>query len=362
MTQESDNADLSWKTFQNTKNFGSLNGLRGISILAVMMHHIDWSTSAPIAERGQLGVRLFFAISGFLITTLLLREKARNGRVSLKAFFMRRALRIFPLYYAVIAVYCVLVAAIERDSAAGQEFWQNLPYYLSYTSNWFVKYEESSRTIFYFAWSLATEEQFYLTFPWIVALFSMRGTVLALFSLLAITFANHLNLLGLEESLTRSILWNISPSIVFGALFAHALHRPKAFLVVHSILGRKWSSTACLAFVLVLASLPKAGMPLEHLVYLALTALTISCVIREDHALAKPLKNPALQRLGVVSYGVYLLHMLCFNAADRLGHALGLTGTAPRLVFGILIAWIAAEVSFRTFEAYFLKLKSRFAV
>jgi acetyl esterase/lipase len=73
-----------------------------------------------------------------LITTILLRERSSTGAISAKRFYLRRVLRIFPAYYAILALYVVLLIVFERDSAEGDQFWRNLPYFLTYTSNWFV--------------------------------------------------------------------------------------------------------------------------------------------------------------------------------------------------------------------------------
>src|SRR5262249_16720595 len=93
----------------------------------------------------------------------LLREYEKWGRISLRAFYIRRALRIFPAYYAVLLLYVVMVWVLEGHSPDGEEFFANLGYFTTYTSNWFVAVD--GRAIFYFAWSLATEEQFYLLWP-----------------------------------------------------------------------------------------------------------------------------------------------------------------------------------------------------
>src|SRR5437870_3157565 len=88
--------------FRQTRYFGALDGLRCLSIVAVVAFHTLRGTSSPIVLRGNLGVDLFFLISGFLITTLLIRERSQYGAISLKKFYIRRTLRIFPLYYAVL--------------------------------------------------------------------------------------------------------------------------------------------------------------------------------------------------------------------------------------------------------------------
>src|SRR2546421_12834986 len=91
------------KNYLAAKYFPSLDGLRAISILAVIWYHVP--ELRPIWATGFLGVHLFFVISGFLITTLLLREKAATGSISLKKFYIRRTLRIFPAYYLTLGLF-----------------------------------------------------------------------------------------------------------------------------------------------------------------------------------------------------------------------------------------------------------------
>ncbi|MGB2610895.1 MAG: acyltransferase, partial [Isosphaeraceae bacterium] len=88
--------------YLGTRTFASLNGVRGLCILSVLWHHAPGGLHALILERGFLGVDMFFVLSGFLIVTLLLRERDRTGSISLKKFYARRTLRIFPIYYLVL--------------------------------------------------------------------------------------------------------------------------------------------------------------------------------------------------------------------------------------------------------------------
>src|SRR5215831_11452940 len=120
------NLSVEHRAFLEVRRFGSLDGLRAISILAVIWSHGPGQTAKwELARSGRLGVDLFFAISGFLITTLLLREQSASGGISLRQFYARRALRIFPLYYAVLALYCVLMAA-SRNTNSGSGFFSHL--------------------------------------------------------------------------------------------------------------------------------------------------------------------------------------------------------------------------------------------
>ena len=114
-------SQCSYETYRATGFFSSLDGLRCLSILAVIWVHTGIRLEGlRLTYQGHLGVDLFFAISGFLITTLLLREREERGRISLRAFYIRRSLRIFPLYYTVVLLYVIVVWALEPRTPAGQ--------------------------------------------------------------------------------------------------------------------------------------------------------------------------------------------------------------------------------------------------
>lgn len=225
-------------TFLGTRVFSSLDGLRCLSIVGVVWFH------GGVLPFGHYGVDLFFALSGFLITTLLLRERTTRGDISLGAFYMRRTLRIFPLYYAVLAVYVVLVLVFERGTPEGAAFWGNLPAYLTYTSNWFVDLGDG-RVIFYFAWSLATEEQFYLFWPWIEKYVRARLAVPLMAVLLCIGWTAHAGaldgFLG-ADSLLRTALASIAPSLGLGVLLAHLLYDRRGFEYAFRLLGSRFAA------------------------------------------------------------------------------------------------------------------------
>src|SRR6476660_1823749 len=173
------------QAYLSKKRFGSLDGLRAISILAVIWHHAaPYWVSKTLIDIGTYGVTLFFAISGFLITTLLIRERDKIGRIDLKAFYIRRVLRILPLYYGVLLLYIIVVAVLEKDAGAKQGFFHNLPYFATYTSNLFVPLD--GRVIFYFSWSLAAEEQFYLVWPPLLYLAARNSRALIILTVVLI--------------------------------------------------------------------------------------------------------------------------------------------------------------------------------
>ncbi|HVJ23920.1 MAG TPA: acyltransferase [Burkholderiales bacterium] len=335
-----------YDAYRGTRVFASLDGLRCLSILAVIWHHCGWQ-AAPweVLHMGYRGVDLFFVISGFLITTLLLREREETGGVSLREFWMRRALRIFPLYYTVVALYALTVFLFERHSPAGQAFFGNLPFFLTYTSNWFIQLD--GRVIFYFAWSLATEQQFYLVWPAIEKALGAMAIPLVVGSILLVRQAVEA---WAPDSPWATMIVSIHPAILGGVLLAHVLHDPQGYAIAAKTMAQKWFGPAALVAVLVALSLDQRWM-----IWASMTLLVGAAVAREDHLLTFLRWRP-LVYLGTISYGMYLLHLLCHNVVKRALPGLELLWLPATIALTVLVAGL----SFRYYESYFLRLKKRF--
>ena len=339
-----------YEAYRSTKFFGSLDGLRALSILAVIWHHCGWQKVPgewAIAGTGYLGVHLFFVISGFLITTLLLREKEDTGRISLRDFYIRRTLRIFPLYYTVIGLYVVTVFLFETNPGDAREFFGNLPFFLTYTSNWFVQLE--GRVIFYFAWSLAAEEQFYLVWPTVeklLGVFAVPAVIGAL--LLARTIVQET---APDAGLWATILISIPPAILGGVMLAHVLHVPRTYAIAERVLGFRFSGPIFLAGLIAAMGL----LAPKWMIWTLMTLVVGSAVVHERNGLPFLRWRP-LVYVGTISYGMYLFHLLCWNAVKRVvpWDVLWLPAT-------LALTIAVAGLSFRYYESRFLALKKRFA-
>ncbi len=347
--------------FRSTKWFGSLDGLRCISILAVVFHHTAGASfrGTPFENAGAHGVSLFFAISGFLITTLLLRERDAHGRISLRDFYVRRSLRIFPLYYTILAVYVASVLVVEPGSVPGRQFLSNLPFFATYTSNWFVALPTGDeRVIFYFAWSLATEEQFYLLWPSVEKRLPRFAPYLVLVIVATVVLAR----MGLTPLRAGSLAWSIvtsfAPAIGLGVVMAHVLHSERGLRTVWPWLGAR--VTAPLLLLAMLAAIALRAP--EVVLFLAMALLVAACAIREDHGLALLLRAKPVSKIGAVSYGMYLMHMLALHAVSGAAARLGLGSPPPAALFVCTsaLAFGAAWLSYRYYESRFLALKRRF--
>jgi len=359
---------LSHQKFLQIRIFGSLDGLRALSIIGVIWLHAwivspsyERLKSIPILRMGGFGVDVFFAISGFLITTLLLREKHKSGQISLRAFYIRRTLRIWPLYYATLAFYILLVLLVQRGTGRDHVFFHYLPGYLTFTYTWFLGWATSG-AIFNFGWSLSVEEQFYIL--WAPMLRILRGfwPAVLMVLLIAVRVAALYGLLWhilSPASLAGRIAANISIAICLGVLLALALDSEPFFKLAWSILGYKWSAPCGLALLLV--SLVPKSSPLVDLFQAAtLPFLVGACVIREDNGLAPFLRLRPLAHIGAVSYGMYMLNTLTLDGLHPLLTRLGVTNPVAVFVPFLIMTVVVASVSYRYFESPFLKLKSRF--
>ncbi len=336
--------------YLSQSRFSSLDGLRALSVLAVIWHHTgashytDWRNLF-----GSSGMNIFFAISGFLITTLLLRERERQGFVDLKAFYIRRVLRIFPLYFGVLAIYVLIVTLLERNTPAGRDFFANLPYFISFTSNIFVHLGE--RVIFYFSWSVATEEQFYLVWPLVFVLCGKTERALVpLGFVLLMLMAGYL----LDQPEFRLL----PIAIVAGSMLAVLLHLPRTYQWLRPVLGLRLSPLLFAFLVCACLTMPDVNSAYSQLLMACLVA---SCSIQENHALAGFLNWAPMVYLGRISYGLYMLHMLCKNVVLK---CLGFLHIAPEVSVlylpTVALTAVVAGLSFKYYESYFMSLKKRY--
>jgi peptidoglycan/LPS O-acetylase OafA/YrhL len=327
-------------------------------VIAVVWHHTGSGAFADvwILQQGHFGVDFFFAISGFLITTLLLREHRRNGAISYRKFLARRAFRIFPLFYAVLSLYVVLTLLTRRDTAEAHQFFRNLPAFATYTSNWFVDLQQGTSVTFYFAWSLATEEQFYIFWPPLLALMLAKGRDSVLTPLAAIGVLVTVNMIALHavggDALPVTILRSLSLPMLLGVLGALLADRAPTFRVVDRALRAMPTQVLLVAALIGELAVGVQG----EIIQVTMVLLVVACCLPGRGPFDHLLQWTPLARVGVISYGVYLMHMLAANVVRPvIGREYGIAvfiGTS-------LVVLAAAEASFRWFETPLLRIKDR---
>jgi peptidoglycan/LPS O-acetylase OafA/YrhL len=347
-----------------TRVFGSLDGLRALAILAVVWHHANgWhrvllqapsakASGLPISERGFLGVDLFFVISGFLIVTLLLRERRRTGGISLRGFYWRRFLRIFPPYYLMLAVFAAVAWLKPGDTS--DVIRRELPFAFFYVSNLVTMHGPLSLT-----WSLAAEEQFYVVVPTLekVAWRWFPVALVGVYVLASLPPFGFFPGLGLPEFFRNT---TFGP-ILLGVMLAHLLDHPRGWALVSRLVGAWIAPLVALVLVGLACSVPVEGIDgwPRLLIHWTLVALVASCVVRERHVLRPVLTLWPMRRIGAVSYGIYLFHPLALYVAYQVVRRAGVSSEAVFVVFAVVGSWTIAEVSYRLYESRFLALKGR---
>ena len=342
--------------------YPALDALRAIAVSLVLVEH--WLHALPlvqVANFGGLGLDLFFVLSGFLITGILLRSKTKSEgnklskKQTLKDFFARRVLRIFPLYYVV-----VIVATLGNKGLIDEA----LVYNLTYTTNYFVMMHGQWAGNFGHFWSLAVEEQFYLLWPllilWIPFKWLLR--VFALLILGAIVY--RILLFQATENFVVSTVGTVAcfDALALGATLAYLAHARKKAL--ERILKLWFIPVLLLGFFIAMKTLP--ALSSEHLLntvalrflFSGIAFYVVGWCAFSNLGFMKPVMHwKPLLFMGQISYGMYLFHN--FVPGFLLGLKLPDTQWIQfpvHLIALIVIAWVAN----RLIERPFLKFKTRF--
>lgn len=292
-----------------------LDGLRALSVMAVFLAHTGL---AGVVGGGYVGVDVFFVLSGYLITTLLVAEHSRSGRIDLLAFYWRRARRLYPallLMLAGVTVYCLIFPATLKLSL------EVLPAFF-YVMNWVRAFGFYDAHLTGHTWTLAIEEQFYLVWPLILLgllKFLPRRILIAVVVLIVGVIGWRSFLMSHEFPLVRIYCGfdTHSDGLLIGALLAVA---PRRWI---SLAGTLWPAAAAyLCFVLlneagIEFSLQALGYPLTPL---AAALIIAKVVTKQRSVLVRILDITPLVGLGRVSYGFYLWHYVVLQSMLYGGH------------------------------------------
>jgi len=335
----------------------ALDGVRAVAItLVVVWHAFHW----PVG--GFLGVHVFFVLSGFLITTLLLEERRDRGRISLRHFYLRRALRLFPALFVFLAAYsCVqTVRALMLEHTVDlSTSLKGVLYGLFYVSNVVQAGGLVLGVPISHLWSLATEEQFYVLWPLVlVAALSLGASRRSLIGVLAVAvavLAAHRLQLTLSDAPRERLYF--APDMTFDPILVGCV-AGVLYVAGRRLDARRWSVATAVAVGIAAACVVTFDIESRALYAWALVAFSgavalalLRFVSAADAALPRALAAPPVVFLGRISYSLYLWHPLTIDLTRKV--------IAVPVVFALPIAVALATASYYLVERPFLRLKRR---
>ncbi len=390
----------------DARSIPTLDGMRGIAVLLVLVFHFAWTfpgddpaVATTLAEKlavrvhallwsGWTGVDLFFVLSGYLITRGLVAPSKRPTGKRLKMFWMRRVLRIFPLYYAFIIVGTIVAFVVAGGSA-----WIPGPSYWIYMQNYALAFDDEVLRWTAHFWSLAIEEQFYFIWPIVAVMVSRRRLLPTLLVLVPAIVALRGILIFKGASIPAFAHFFHDQEGIAKFVYRATFTRADGLLLgaFVAVTQREVSHPVSVAWrrlrfpILVSTALALAGLyvlanglndydrRIMAIGYVTLAVFFASSIsLCADAAISERMRRflswKPLVACGKVSYGMYIFHwVLVILLVPRLvPMQKGMDVTTQMalvtgvIVGGIAIVYVLAEISFRFFETPFLKLKGRF--
>lgn len=363
---------------QRLKYVPALDGVRGIAILIVILFHID------ILYWGWLGVQLFFVLSGFLITNGLMENKDQPFGSYLKVFYIKRTLRIFPLYFTFLFILVVTSIWYENLWLVGKDW----PYMFSYTYNIHRTMDGYQHSPFYgHLWSLSVEEQFYIVWPFFIYFIGnqyIKKFIISIIVIYGITkllsfFAVDFGALS-QQTVTSQLYFQTfwqADAFAYGALGA-LLYRSHVrvsknmlwLVLVLSFfiaLGLEIIGGSNIVSAFRLLSSPAMfdseityaiGYTITNIIFLIL--ILYASQPADKTILTAALSNKYLVYVGKISYGLYIIH---YPILGILEHGLSSSDALTKMIIAVLcivLTGIIASLSYKYFESPILALKSRY--
>ena len=370
-------------------HFPGLNGIRFLAAFLVLLDHTElikgylglptlWSETYS-AHLGSTGVTIFFVLSGFLITYLLFMEKS-IGPIHIQSFYIRRILRIWPLYYLIFILgFFVLpyfsIFHIPGYSSAFPTFpWDSFWAYGTLLANYGFIY---CVPIAYagILWSVAVEEQFYLIWPWVVRHVQSPVRVflgILLFYLLLKTVA-YFPGLGIKAQLPNQFYYWLDRTriscMVIGGIGAVMLYHQKT-AILNFLYSKTNQYLQLFLFTLILSNVLDSGIfNFIKNEILAVNVMMLLLNISSNPQRLWSLENRLFDFLGKISYGLYVYHLMVVVMVVKSFLKLGLYVDLPTWLGGLmtiltttLLSILIAHLSYRYFESYFLRKKEKFSV
>lgn len=355
----------------NVRRLPGLNGLRAIAALVVMYSHLcmeletfnlpllfgrDGNGHPTGMQASRYAVYIFFVLSGFLITHLLLAEKSR-GRVDVPKFYLRRLLRIWPLYYFYLALVFVAYAFFTIEHPA------TLPYYLFFAANVPFLLQSILPLVGHY-WSLGVEEQFYLFWPWVADRTGTRLLAVTLSLIAAIVGAKLFVHFVLDSNFGRDLVTTFPFHLMLIGAVGAILYRQKNRWFLAFVDNKVTQALVWICYGTIIVNRFHIASVLDPEIISCLTVALIVGQINSKNRLVD-LESRLLNFLGKISYGIYMYHPLLIFLSAKVIAPLALPVFVKYMMTYGFVTFFTVGVSalsYRYFESYFLKQKDRYAV
>jgi len=354
--------------------FHSFDALRFLSFSVVFLSHLPFNLFSNswftlFKDRGYVGVEFFFVLSGFLITYILLNEKKKSDQINLKKFFMRRVLRIWPLFYVMIlfAYLSPYVIAHLGLTFSEEGYQPNYFYSCLFLENYQTIFKHQFPNVIPLPvfWSLCVEEHFYIVWGFLLYCISRKRIpfLIAIFLVIptffrGVFFENDMLFLDLSTNIDF---------FMFGAipayLYCYYKEELLLFLKLQSNRIKSLILVTTLLFVLFSGKIEFENYELvEPILFGCLFSLCLFIFIPNDNYF-KVKDNNLLSRLGVYTYGLYLTHFIAISFIKKIFQKLNVSIEGHFILFllsSILLTIFASYISYNCIEKPFLKLKENF--
>lgn len=369
--------------------FKNLDGIRFIAAMMVFVHHSFGASFEYLFQEdsfilkvvkmvtsGGLGVSIFFVLSGFLITYLLIAEYKKNGQINLRKFYFRRFLRIWPLYYAVVLFTFIVYPLLKELIGVNQPLASNVWYHLFFMANFDVLnimqyYWGSDAMSQNITWSVAIEEQFYIFWPLIFVFLRRKFWVFGIFSVVITSL-----IFRLVHADNGHILYFHTLSVIIdmsiGGLFAYLVSYSDKVRLFFEKNGTKYHVVYLLIFSIFYLSTQYFSIPYDaafNRLFLStnIAFLITSQAITKEKSILNLGNYRFISKWGKYTYGIYLLHPIAITFVDIVFRVLKIeidvfNGILVKSSLSLILTFMFSYFSFHYFEAYFLRFKEKFAV
>ena len=340
------------------KKIKQLDSLRTIAALMVILYHFLREFSIGSFDFGKYGVEIFFMISGFLITSILLKQREADFSTwkKIKYFITKRALRLFPVYYIFLIFFTIL-------SFFGMYIWNegNGIYYYTYTANILFFFEGMQGVQLNHLWTLAVEEQFYLFWPFIILFFNYK--YLKYFIVVLILSSLYFKSLPIENARMLTF-WHFD-TLGLGALLAYYLDTENSVSKgIHTFFKKIPPFGAILVVIGLTALAIHFHFHFAKMILVDLLALLliIGCIIEFRSVFGKLMNSSVMIYLGKISYGLYIYHKPLPYFLKLGAEKLNITETNNYvlMIISLALTVLISHLSFNLIEQRFIKLKSKF--